>query len=96
MKIICLIDELIIFSPHRSILFNKIVFSMACPGRFSPWNVLTVTNECHYGDWLFLYYIAKNLDNYVFKELLQKLAEDLQERRTLKQNPPQEEQPLTR
>ncbi|XP_034195872.1 innexin 7 isoform X1 [Osmia lignaria lignaria] len=79
----------------RSTLFNKMVFSMACPGRFSPWNVLTVTNECHYGDWLFLYYIAKNLDNYVFKELLQKLAEDLQERRTLKQNPPQEEQPLT-
>ena len=64
----------------RSDAFNKVVFSMACPGRYNPWNMLTVTHECHFGDWLFLYYIAKNLDNYVFKELLEKLAEDLQQK----------------
>lgn len=63
----------------RSERFNKLVFSMACPGKYNPWDVLTVTNECHYGDWVFLYYIAKNSDNYVFKELLQKLAEDLRQ-----------------
>ncbi|CAL7949272.1 unnamed protein product [Xylocopa violacea] len=67
----------------RSKMFNKIVFSMACPGKHSPWNVLTVTHEWHYGDWIFLYYVAKNLDDYVFKELLQKLAEDMTERRQL-------------
>ncbi|KAH0949348.1 hypothetical protein HN011_010117 [Eciton burchellii] len=64
----------------RSTSFNKIVFSMACPGKYNPWNVLKVTHEYYFGDWLFLYYIAKNLDNYVFKELLQKLAEDLDNR----------------
>ncbi|CAD1475104.1 unnamed protein product, partial [Heterotrigona itama] len=67
-------EKIYIFLSER---FNKVVFSMACPGKYNPWDVLTVTNECHYGDWVFLYYIAKNSDNYVFKELLQKLAEDL-------------------
>ncbi|XP_071860492.1 innexin 7 [Bombus fervidus] len=79
----------------RSVTFNKLVFSMACPGRYNPWNVLAVTNECHYGDWVFLYYIAKNLDNYVFKELLQKLAEDLQERSQIQPHLFSEEKPLT-
>jgi len=54
---------------------------MACPGKYNPWNVLKVTHEYYFGDWLFLYYIAKNLDNYVFKELLQSLAEDLESKR---------------
>lgn len=53
---------------------------MACPGRYNPWNVLRVTNNCYFGDWLFLYYIAKNLDNYIFKELLEQLAHDMEER----------------
>lgn len=74
---------------------------MACPGRFNPWNVLRVTHEYYFGDWLFLFYIAKNLDNFVFKELLQQLGEDLDNRRQL-QHPDRykilpldvEEQPL--
>lgn len=53
---------------------------MACPGKYNPWNVLKVTHEYHFGDWLFLYYIARNLDSYVFKDLLQRLAEDLKNR----------------
>ncbi|KAI4501259.1 hypothetical protein M0802_003632 [Mischocyttarus mexicanus] len=61
----------------RSEAFNKILFSMACPGKYNPWNVVRVTREYHFGDWLFLYYIAKNLDNYVFKNLLERLAQDL-------------------
>ncbi|XP_047352633.1 innexin inx7-like [Vespa velutina] len=62
----------------RSEAFNKILFSMACPGKYNPWNVVRVTREYHFGDWLFLYYIAKNLDNYVFKDLLERLAQDLE------------------
>ncbi|XP_066593965.1 innexin inx7 [Prorops nasuta] len=61
----------------RSTKFNRWVFGMACPGKYNPWNVLRVTHEYYYSDWLFLYYIAKNLDGYVFKELLLRLAEDL-------------------
>ncbi|XP_017790101.1 PREDICTED: innexin inx7-like isoform X2 [Habropoda laboriosa] len=78
----------------RSVQFNKLVFSLACPGRNNPWNVLAVTHECHYGDWLFLYYIAKNLENRVFKELLLQVAEDLQERRQLRFSLLTEEKPL--
>lgn len=76
------------FSPRRSTSFNKVVFSMACPGKYNPWNVLKVTHEYYFGDWLFLYYIAKNLDNYVFKELLQKLAQDLDNRRQARYRSP--------
>ncbi|KAG7209563.1 hypothetical protein KM043_015640 [Ampulex compressa] len=71
------------FLHDRSTRFNRIVFAMACPGKYNPWNVLKVTHEYYFGDWLFLYYIAKNLDNYVFKELLQKLAEDLESRQRI-------------
>ncbi|XP_076181367.1 innexin 7 [Ptiloglossa arizonensis] len=62
----------------RSRVFNKIVFSLACPGKYTPWTVLTVTHNYYFGDWLFLYYIAKNVDNYVFKDLLEKLGNDMQ------------------
>ncbi|KAH0564494.1 innexin inx7-like [Cotesia glomerata] len=65
----------------RSIAFNRYIFSIACPGKYNPWNVLKLTHDYYYGDWLFLYYLAKNLDNYVFKELLEKLAYDLEERK---------------
>ncbi|CAG5095233.1 Similar to Inx7: Innexin inx7 (Drosophila melanogaster) [Cotesia congregata] len=65
----------------RSIAFNRYIFSVACPGKYNPWNVLKLTHDYYYGDWLFLYYLAKNLDNYVFKELLEKLAYDLEERK---------------
>lgn len=80
----------------RSTSFNRMVFSMACPGKYNPWNVLKVTHEYYFGDWLFLYYIARNLDNYVFKELLQKLAEDLENRRHARYKilPPDVEQEL--
>ncbi|XP_011300256.1 innexin inx7 [Fopius arisanus] len=82
----------------RSIGFNRLIFSMACPGKYNPWDVLRVTHEYHFGDWLFLYYIAKNLDNYVFKELLEQLAHDMEDWRAsrLKQRLPtlDEEEPL--
>ncbi|XP_058805070.1 innexin inx7-like [Phymastichus coffea] len=78
----------------RSTFFNKWVFAMACPGRYNPWDVLKVTNEYYFGDWLFLYYIAKNVENYVFKELLQGLALDLEERRRVMYRSLAQEDPL--
>ncbi|KAJ8672806.1 hypothetical protein QAD02_004066 [Eretmocerus hayati] len=57
--------------------FSRAVFKIACPGKYEPLEILNVTKESHYGDWLFLYYIAKNVENYVFKELLHGLAADL-------------------
>lgn len=92
-----IITMIVFFFCYRSKAFNRFIFSMACPGKYNPWNVLKVTHEYYFGDWLFLYYIAKNLDNYVFKELLEQLAHDLEERREARyrqQIPTLEEEPL--
>lgn len=58
--------------------FNKFVFSVVCPGKYNPWEFLKVTHKNYFGDWLFLYYIAKNVDNYVFKDLLEQLVEEME------------------
>ncbi|XP_011299504.1 innexin inx7 [Fopius arisanus] len=62
------IAALLLYS--RSGRFNCFVFSMACPGKVTPWNTLRMARGYHFGDWLFLYYLAKNLDNHAFTELL--------------------------
>lgn len=32
--------------------------------------MLVVTNEFHFSDWLFLYYLAKNMEPYLFRQML--------------------------
>lgn len=61
----------------RSYRFNKLVFSIACPGKLNPWRVLTVTRHCNYTDWLFLKYLSKNMDGFMFRDLFIGLAEEL-------------------
>lgn len=61
----------------RSQKFNEMVFSTACPGKLNPWRVLRVTRYCNFTDWLFLYYLSKNMDGFVFRDLFIGLAEDL-------------------
>lgn len=61
----------------RSVAFNGIVFSWVCPGRLNPWDMLEVTNHFHFSDWLFLYYLAKNIDAFLFRELLIQIAMEL-------------------
>ncbi|CAO1417042.1 unnamed protein product [Diamesa tonsa] len=54
----------------RSTTFNGFVFSFACPGRFNPWDMLVVTKEFYFSDWLFLYYLARNMEPYLFRQML--------------------------
>lgn len=61
----------------RSSSFNGIVFSLVCPGRLNPWDMLTVTREFAFSDWLFLYYLAKNMEPYLFREVLIKIANEM-------------------
>ncbi|XP_066245314.1 innexin inx7 [Euwallacea similis] len=63
----------------KSKAFNKMVFAYTCPGKINPWDVLTVSRYCSYTDWLFLKYLAKNLDGLVFREIIIGLAEELVE-----------------
>jgi hypothetical protein len=46
------------------------VFSLACPGKMNPWDVCVVTNEFYFSDWLFLYYLARNMEPYLFRQML--------------------------
>lgn len=43
---------------------------MACPGKMNPWDMLVVTNEFFFSDWLFLYYLARNMEPYLFRQML--------------------------
>lgn len=61
----------------RCLLFNRIVFGFANPQVLDLWSVITVTKEGHFCDWLFLYYLAKNLDGFVFRELLLSAAVEM-------------------
>nr|XP_015839592.1 PREDICTED: LOW QUALITY PROTEIN: innexin inx7 [Tribolium castaneum] len=63
----------------RSRGFNRLAFATSCPGKLDPWQMLTVTKKCDFTDWLFLKYLAKNMDALVFRELFLGLAEDLEE-----------------
>lgn len=63
----------------RSTRFNGFVFSMACPGRLNPWDMLTVTQHSSFSDWLFLYYLAKNMEPYLFRDMLIELANELRQ-----------------
>lgn len=63
----------------RSTRFNGFVFAMACPGRLNPWDMLTVTQHSSFSDWVFLYYLAKNMEPYLFRNMLIELANELRE-----------------
>lgn len=63
----------------RSTRFNGFVFAMACPGRLNPWDMLTVTRHSSFSDWIFLYYLAKNMEPYLFRSMLIELANELRD-----------------
>lgn len=76
---------LTLFLHSRSKKFNEIVFANTCPGKLNPWNVLTVSKNCNYTDWLFLKYLSKNIDGMVFREIFIGLAEELEEKEPSKE-----------
>ncbi|CAH0722146.1 unnamed protein product, partial [Brenthis ino] len=68
------------FLYRRSLKFNQLMFRHASSGKFNPYNVIQVVNGCEFGDWLFLYYLGKNMQGMVFQQLFERLAEELQKR----------------
>ncbi|XP_014222246.1 innexin inx7-like [Trichogramma pretiosum] len=81
LTVLGLVYRLFTFLLHgRSKAFNKWVFRLACPGSSDASAILEVTQNTNFGDWLFLYYIAKNVENIVFKEIIEGLSDDMMER----------------
>ncbi|CAG4927617.1 unnamed protein product [Colias eurytheme] len=68
------------FMFRRSLKFNEIVFRHVSKSKFNPYNVINVVNGCEFGDWLFLYYLAKNMKSATFHELFRGVAEELEKR----------------
>lgn len=64
---------------NASETFNGYVFSMASPGRLNQWDMLVVMRQLCYSDWLFLLYLAKNMEPYLFRELLTTLSDEIVE-----------------
>lgn len=79
----------IMFSNFSSMWFNRNVFSATCAGRVNCKQLTTVIHNISFSDWLFLYYLAKNMDSTVFCDLLADLSAELrqnhvEERETLR------------
>lgn len=55
------------FLYRRSLRFNEVMLNRVSSGKFNPYNVINVVNGCQFGDWLFLYYLAKNMQGFVFQ-----------------------------
>ncbi|XP_050357551.1 innexin inx7 [Nymphalis io] len=68
------------FLYRRSLRFNEMLLRHASHRKFNPYNVIQVVNGCQFADWLFLYYLAKNMKGIVFQQLFERLAEELQKR----------------
>ncbi|XP_049887980.1 innexin inx7 [Pectinophora gossypiella] len=68
------------FVYRRSTRFTEMMFRQVAGSKFSPTNVIRVVNGCQFADWLFLYYLSKNMQGFVFQELFIRLAEELEKR----------------
>ncbi|XP_045452166.1 innexin inx7 [Melitaea cinxia] len=68
------------FLYRRSLRFNEMLFRQASHRKFNPHNVINVVNGCQFADWLFIYYLAKNMKGFVFQKLFDRLAEELEKR----------------
>lgn len=70
------------FCLSKSLWFNQIIFGRGKRGHFSFWQINTVVKHFSYPDWLFLKYIAKNLNSLAFRELFLGIFEELEEKKT--------------
>ncbi|KAL9702415.1 hypothetical protein quinque_005933 [Culex quinquefasciatus] len=69
-SILALLWRLITFYLHgRSTKFNELVFSFAWPGTLDFHGICAITRNFSFSDWLFLYYLARNMDRQIFVAL---------------------------
>ncbi|XP_022113086.2 innexin inx7 [Pieris rapae] len=66
------------FMYRRSLKFNEAVFHHITRKKLNPCNVVNIVNCCKYGDWLFLSYLAKNLQSATYQELFRSISEEFE------------------
>ncbi|XP_065077820.1 innexin inx7 [Ochlerotatus camptorhynchus] len=75
-SVIALIWRLITFIFHaRSEKFNSFVFSAVCPGMLNSHDLSFITNSLSISDWIFLYYLARNMDRHLFRALFRGIVQ---------------------
>lgn len=71
-----LIWRLITFCAYsRSEKFNGFVFSFVCPGMLNSHDMRFITDHLTFSDWIFLYYLARNMDRHLFRALFRGIVE---------------------
>lgn len=61
-------------------MFNRMKFALACPARIHTRDLETVLQQVCYSDWLFLCYLAKNMEPFVFQQFISQLATEYNEK----------------
>ncbi|XP_050436009.1 innexin inx7-like [Adelges cooleyi] len=70
-----LVWRFIQYALHSRESFNRLVLRESSPGaRLDPVDLATVARHTTYSDWLFMYYLAGNMDGVVFRDLLHNYA----------------------
>lgn len=60
--------------------FNRTIFSTVCHNRLNTQDLVVVTAHISFSEWIFLYYLAKNMEPYLFTIFLGDLASELRAR----------------
>ncbi|ETN60917.1 innexin [Anopheles darlingi] len=85
-SVLALVWRLITILLHnRWTKLTAVILSFASPGRLNPQDVEFVTYNLGFSQWLFLYYLAKNMDGHLFRKVLRSIIDELQ-------NPPEPSQ----
>lgn len=75
-----LIWRLITFFCHgRSTSFNGYVFSAISPGMLNLHDLLFITERLTFSNWMFLYYLGRNMDRHLFRSLFRGIVQRLDE-----------------
>ncbi|KAM3957043.1 innexin inx7-like [Aphomia sociella] len=59
---------------RRAVKFSQFVFSRVSQAKIDVDSTRTIVSRCQYSDWLFLYYLAKNIPGFVFQEVFWRLS----------------------
>lgn len=65
------------FLYRRSMKFNQMMFRRASGRKFHAFNIVGLVNGWKFADWLFLYYLAKNMQGFVFQWVDVIIAKDI-------------------
>ncbi|XP_053601942.1 innexin inx7-like [Plodia interpunctella] len=64
---------------RRTPRMTQLLYRRVTPGRLHVDVIAYVIKRCHYADWLFLYYLAKNMPGFLFEELFNRLYDELKQ-----------------